>query len=302
MVLTVHIIDPDADTVIVLTNPSTSFAPWVPVAAEPVEESIASIEEVPTFDSYRGLSKAQKKKLEKQQKADRMQMKLAEERRAIAETEGSTIGAERVEHANGFPMGEGSATATVPEVSLPQHGEDSPSPEPAQINEPVEEEIHYHVSSRHLQLASSWFKRALTKEAWAESELVDGQYRISAQDWDEDALLLVLNILHLRNKQVPRTVSLDMLAKIAILVDYYSCGEAVELFTDMWIKDAKMKAAVPQSYCRDLVLWIWISWVFDLSQQFAKATAVAVSQCTEAMQTLNLPISEKVTSELRLTT
>jgi HEPN domain-containing protein len=163
---------------------------------------------------------------------------------------------------------------------------------------PEEVEIHYHVSSRHLQLASPWFQRALRKGAWAESELVDGRYRILAEDWDEDALLIVLNIFHLRNRQVPRTVSLDMLAKVAVLVDYYSCDEAVELFTDMWIEDLKLKKEVPTTYCRDLVLWVWVSWVFDLSQQLTEATAVMVREGTETWHSLCLPVPQSLIGKL----
>lgn len=37
-------------------------------------------------------------------------------------------------------------------------------------------EIHYQVSSRHLQLASPWFKHAMDKETWLESKFEDGKY------------------------------------------------------------------------------------------------------------------------------
>lgn len=53
----------------------------------------------------------------------------------------------------------------------------------------------------------------------------DGLYHVPAEDWDGEALLCVLQVLHLHNSQVPRTVSLEMLAKIAVLVDFYKCAD-----------------------------------------------------------------------------
>lgn len=95
-------------------------------------------------------------------------------------------------------------------------------------------EVNYRVSSRHLVLASPWFKRALSEEGWSEFSRnpEDSLFHVKAADWNEEALLILLNILDLRNGKVPRAVSLEMLGKIAVLVDYYECGEALEVFTE----------------------------------------------------------------------
>ncbi|KAF1833346.1 hypothetical protein BDW02DRAFT_500813, partial [Decorospora gaudefroyi] len=170
-----------------------------------------------------------------------------------------------------------------------------------------EDSIHYHVSSRHLMLASSWFKRALTKGGSAESNRneMDGLFYIDASDWDAEAFLILLRILHLRNKDVPRTVNLEMLAKIAVLVDYYSCKEAIEVFTEIWMtkfkRTTKRKSQpVPTTYCRDLVLWIAIAWTFDLKEEFEQATAVAIRESPETMRTLELPIPARVDTKRHL--
>ncbi|UPX16917.1 uncharacterized protein EKO05_0007298 [Ascochyta rabiei] len=165
--------------------------------------------------------------------------------------------------------------------------------------EPEGKDIHFHVSSQHLQLVSPWFKRAMTKEGWAESKLTNGHYQVRAHDWDEQAFLMVLNIFHLRNKQVPRNVPLEMLAKLAVLVDYYECGEAIELFTAMWINKVK-ETAIPSSYCRDLILWVWVAWVFDMPEHCQRATAVVMKELKEAMPTLGLPFPNFVSSVVNL--
>jgi hypothetical protein len=100
-------------------------------------------------------------------------------------------------------------------------------------------EIHYRVSFSHLIQSSPWFKRVLGKGGWSESRAVDGRYRIVAEDWDETALLTVLNIVHLRNRQVPKVVSLEEMAKIGVIADYYECGEAIEMFTTLWTQNLK---------------------------------------------------------------
>lgn len=140
-------------------------------------------------------------------------------------------------------------------------------------------------------LASPVFKRALNRDGFAESvrNEIDGFFHIDASDWDPEAFLIVLRVLHGRNKQVPRKVSLDMLAKIAILEDYYTFGESLDVFTEMWIQEL-IKVSIPTVYCRDLVLWIWVAWLFDKDQQFKEATTVAIKQSTEALRTLDLPI------------
>jgi hypothetical protein len=159
---------------------------------------------------------------------------------------------------------------------------------------------HFRVSSRHLMLASPWFKRAMTKEGWSESSRSqeDGLFHVRADDWDAEAFLILLNIIHLRNKKVPRTISLVQLAKIAVLVDYYECEEVMEMFLDVWSEPLKASAPIPLGYCRDLVLWIFVSWTFGLGDSFEQATAVAIDRSKKTLSTLDLPIPAKVLGKL----
>jgi hypothetical protein len=160
-----------------------------------------------------------------------------------------------------------------------------------------EEGIHFHVCSGNLMSASPWFNRVLKRDGWLESNrnVEDRHFRISAEDWDDEALLILMNVFHLRNRDVPRTVSLEMLAKIAVLVDYYDCGEAIELFANVWIADLRGNVPIPTTYDRTLVLWIWISWVFKQDELLKQSTFIAIEQCTESMRTLELPIPPWIT-------
>jgi hypothetical protein len=58
-------------------------------------------------------------------------------------------------------------------------------------------------------------------------------FHISAEDWDEDAFAILMNVFHLRNYRVPCSITLEMLAKIAVLADYYKCEESIQLFINV---------------------------------------------------------------------
>jgi len=193
-------------------------------------------------------------------------------------------------------------TETRPEqpaknASLEEQVNDNDNSYDNKIETPVEEGgIHYHVCSGNLMSASPWFNRVLKKDGWMESnrDSEDGRFRISAADWDSEAFLILLNIFHLQNEKVPEKVTLEMLAKIAVLVDYYECAPAVKMHIRIWIEDLKKTAPIPTTYCRDLILWMWVSCVFALPEQFTQTTIVAIQQCTESVQSLGLPISPRI--------
>jgi hypothetical protein len=130
-------------------------------------------------------------------------------------------------------------------------------------------------------LASLWFMRTLTSETSTEAvkDLLDSWHYILARDWDEEAFLILLNIFHVRTRQVPATVSLELLAKIAILVDYYELAgsEVMERELSRWIAYLR-RNPVLISYDRDLMLWICVLQVFNISKEFEQATAVAVRE------------------------
>ena len=168
------------------------------------------------------------------------------------------------------------------------------SASPSTVNSPSSstDSVTYLVSSHHLKLASPVFRAALTGP-WIESTcLEDGCHRINIKDWDAEALLIVLNIIHGRNNHVPKTVSLEMLCKISVMVDYYHVHEAVRFPILLWV-DA-LRPSVPNTYSRDLIIWLCVSWIFQDDEMFKLATGVAIRESTESVSALELPIAEAV--------
>ncbi|KAK7972426.1 hypothetical protein PG988_006560 [Apiospora saccharicola] len=112
---------------------------------------------------------------------------------------------------------------------------------------------------------------------WEESKTCT----LEAFDWDADAMLILMNIIHGRTRRVSRSISLEMLAKIASLVDYYDCHEIVELYADCWISN--LKHNLPKEYSRDLVLWLSISCVFSQGSLFQTLTKVVMEEARDAL-------------------
>ena len=110
---------------------------------------------------------------------------------------------------------------------------------------------------------------------WKEGDKDNGLVRRGcAEDWDTEALVIVMNVLHSHYRQVPKKVSLEMLAKIAVIVDYYKIHEALQIIASLWINALKM--SLPDAPGRVLILWILVSWVFADAAIFRKVTKVAI--------------------------
>jgi hypothetical protein len=149
------------------------------------------------------------------------------------------------------------------------------------------------VSAKHLALASPVFKEIL-KGGWKESltYLQKGSVEITADSWDIEALLILLHVIHGQYYQTPRKITLETLAKVAVLADYYDCREALDILVTTWIN--ALEETIPKSYSRNLVLWLWVSWFFQLPAQFREATSTAMSWSNNWIDNLGLPIPDIV--------
>jgi hypothetical protein len=304
----VHEIVSYVDTIVVLKSPSTDFAPWDDsevvasrVAAECAAERAWGVECGVTI-----APSSKKKTMKKGKKAAIIEENVTEsmEQNSVEQSifgDGPSNIVPEVVTTDKLESGESGGTEIQSKVQTDKQisADVEPSAEMQCIEEgPIKEDgIHFHVCSGNLMSASPWFNRVLKKNGWIESirNGEDKHLYIYAEDWDEDAFLILMNIFHIRNRKVPRTVSLEMLAKIALLVDYYDCGEAIEQFTEIWVANLKTTTPVPTTYCRDLILWIWVSWVFKLPDRYQQSTEMAIKQCTASIRNLGLPIPSWIT-------
>lgn len=165
------------------------------------------------------------------------------------------------------------------------------APDAAPEAEPVYAEIR--VSSKHLMLASPYFRRALDGNLEEGTTLRgQGSVRLRQGNGDLEAMLIIMNIFHHRTRSVPRVISLEMLARIAILVDIYECHEALEMFTDTWI--LVLRSTMPVTFTKSAVLWLGISSVFGRSSEFCPSTILALEHSKGPIETYGLPIAHSV--------
>jgi hypothetical protein len=137
-------------------------------------------------------------------------------------------------------------------------------------------DVHMRVSSKHMMLASPVFKAMLHRGNFKEGRELDftGSVSIPLPDDHPEAFLIVLNIIHGRNRAVPRQLSISTMTNISILVDKYQMVEAVEVFWSSWVEDLKID--LPKSYQPDeretVHRWVGISWVFGKRVEFKAMT------------------------------
>ncbi|KAF3066955.1 hypothetical protein CFAM422_009048 [Trichoderma lentiforme] len=159
--------------------------------------------------------------------------------------------------------------------------------------------VQMRLSSKHLTLASKYFQK-MTENNWKESKLSTPEYGysyvINANDWDEKALLLLMNIIHGRTSKVPRYIDLELLAKIAVLVDYYQCHEAVAFYSQTWL--SSIFIVIPRKGERDYMLRLVVCLVFSEVFNFQLLTKTIIWGATGPIDSLGLPIQQKIIDAL----
>jgi hypothetical protein len=171
------------------------------------------------------------------------------------------------------------------------------------------EKIHMTVSSKHMMLASPVFKAMLQPGRFREGiqRNAADQMEVDLPDDDQSIMVIVLNIVHGRNRLVPKQADLEMMIKLAILVDKYQMVEAVESFSDSWINDLLTRGRLPiyleigdiDGHIK-LQRWLAVSWIFRRPDEFSKITAAAIIACGTNLANefdAELPIPKTVLGE-----
>lgn len=162
--------------------------------------------------------------------------------------------------------------------------------------------ITFLVSSKQLMAASPVFNVMLTR--WGESAKTNGRFHIGAEEWDSAAMLVFLKGIH--GRSVPRRItrassnfmSLERLAKLALVVDYYDATRACDW---TWVKGwiSFWPIPPPHKYGSDLLWWMFVTIVFCLEDEFREATKLAIVDTAGYMKIEDgLPIPLSVVCKL----
>ncbi len=162
--------------------------------------------------------------------------------------------------------------------------EDEIPPEPTKEAEQIivaSHEVQCIVSSRHLMLASRYFETILSGEfTEAKTLRATGRVEISFVEEDLDSMIILLNIIHGAGRKVPRTIGLEGLSKLAVLVSKFGMLETVEFFSDTWI-DHLQREGLPKAYTREVLRLLYVFWVFDREREFGDMTRLAQREADE---------------------
>lgn len=157
-------------------------------------------------------------------------------------------------------------------------------------------EYHLRLSSKHLMLASPYLRK-MYSGAWEEATHRDDGGLLSwhvGTFFDPDAFIIVMNVIHGLNRKVPRVVDLELLAKIAVITDYLQCHDSMDVLSVVWID--RLRDSLPDTYCREIILWIMISSVFRDQNTFGSATRTAILKSRDEVPSIGLPIHQDIIS------
>ncbi|KAJ5108333.1 hypothetical protein N7456_005008 [Penicillium angulare] len=152
------------------------------------------------------------------------------------------------------------------------------------------------VSSKHLMLSSPVFKKILTddgKESPTDPQKGPGE--IDAENWDIEAFVILLRAIHGQYYQIPRVLTLEMLAKVAFIANHYECKETLDLLKDVWVENMEDRDKLTfLTALRNCILWLWVAWFFQLPSQFKLSTSFIMSKSDDRIDVLGLPIYKTV--------
>ena len=128
------------------------------------------------------------------------------------------------------------------------------------------------------------------------------QLSLPLPDDNADALIIILNILHDRNRQVPKRIPLSTLAHLSILADKYQILESIETFVSFWVTDREIQKSLPSTSGPSLYPWLSIAWVFHLPLEFKQLTRIVMHESksdisVEQHEGYDLPIPELLISK-----
>ncbi len=153
------------------------------------------------------------------------------------------------------------------------------------IEQGLEHVAHFRVSSKHLALASPVLNEAV-QSTHIQSYISEKRSlrKIPLSGDDPEALLLLLRLMHVQFKHVPREVDLRILTQIATLVDKYELLEITHLSAGGWLSG--IKYTIPTELNNDLLAWLFIAEVLEEKAIFQQVRNVAIR---ESKGLLNAP-------------
>lgn len=173
--------------------------------------------------------------------------------------------------------------------------------------------VVYRVSSHCLAQASSHFK-SIFNDIDDEISSYHAELGIRlemSQEWDSTALLVILQIIHLKFKNIPAMISdVDFLCKTVVIADHVNCLDVLKPFAERWLSslegpwelkssDIPLVDCVPDHFhvvtsVRQATIWAYVSWRLSLVESFREATMSLVYIAKKPVDYLGLPFNPRI--------
>ncbi|KAJ4009907.1 hypothetical protein NW752_009081 [Fusarium irregulare] len=180
-------------------------------------------------------------------------------------------------------------TETTTEPTVEDDATHAPSATPATVTQNESKqpsENHFICSKKHITFASRRAARELTEDKWTLNK-----------DFPLEPLTIVLKIIHGKTRDIPETVTLNLLADIASIVDYLECHDALTFFGRNWLS----RYSTINLLCfmdKTLAQLIHVSFVFENASLFENVTRIAIKSSSPVVPTYNLPMQADVLSAI----
>ncbi|KAF7116243.1 hypothetical protein CNMCM5793_004319 [Aspergillus hiratsukae] len=139
----------------------------------------------------------------------------------------------------------------------------------------------FKVSSKHLILASKYFKDHFKKHC------------------DPGAFLLVMNIIHGKNQEIPKEEGEAMLLKVADVACYLDCREACMFVVELWIERLCFEGKIRYNTWENCLKWAYLSWAFNLPSEFTTSTSAAMGlRSVTSKYPANLKLPELIKADI----
>ncbi|KAL3457523.1 hypothetical protein BJX64DRAFT_293013 [Aspergillus heterothallicus] len=154
-------------------------------------------------------------------------------------------------------------------------------------------EIRIQVSGKHLSLGSPVFHETLNGDRKnGKFFREDGCMELRVDDWDIDAFLVVLYILHAQTHKVRHAVTLERLARIAVIANHYQC-EGVATFSHVWYTGVEFPPVIGAD--PELILTsIWVAFYFRWQEEFELFTRWCMELSHEEISSPKFPIPAQI--------
>ncbi|KAH7196548.1 uncharacterized protein B0J16DRAFT_408252 [Fusarium flagelliforme] len=163
--------------------------------------------------------------------------------------------------------------------------------------------VHFRVSSHHLKLASRPFRKML-EGPWKEASSSEPLRQINATGWDVMAFVIVLDAIHGRHQGIPKISNTGLVTRIATVIDYYECHDALYAYFDRWLTNNLSMIVLPSALYRKTLMCLYVAWVFSDEAKFNSVSQV-VLRCSEGLSridTSDIPLGgllERIETERR---